>query len=87
MSTTGPRNRYSPILLLVSWNGETQQEISKTLDLDPFFGSFDTVGVLSLNTDDPDAQVETVIHDLVQQSKPKSRIYVDLKGKSALFPL
>ena len=83
-SATGPRNRYNPILLLVSWNGETLQEITKTLELESFFESFDSVGVLSLNTEDPDAQMEAVMGDLVQQSKPKSRLYVDLKGELRL---
>jgi len=80
-AATGPQNKYSPILLFVSWNGETLHEITKTLDLEGALDSFDNVGVLFLNTDDPDAQVEAVMEGLVERSEPRSRLYVDMRGE------
>ena len=74
------------MLLLVSWNGESLQEIAKNLELKELLRPFSTVGVLSLATDDPDIEMDTVMADLVQRSKSRSRMYLDLGGELPSSP-
>ena len=73
------------MLLLVSWNGEPLQEITKNLELKELLRSFSNVGVLSLATDDPDIEMETVMADLVERSRSRSRMYLDLGGELMSF--